>query len=256
MKRKNINQICYKKITLYSITLMFFFSLFLIAYQWSHICGNHRLKHIIVSNTKVLDENIYRKVIGDIGEIKTNQINLKKIITSLEKHPYIEVVRASYRYPGTLKVEIVEREPIAILNSKPLLFLDKNGYVLPKIETSNHFSLPIMSNYNNSKELYPIGQKVLSVKTKESIEWLNQIRTQYQFLYNNLSEIRLVAGDDVELILLDEPTKILVGHKRFWDKIAILKEFRNNLNPQKNLTDFSYLDMRYKNQIIGRLRKS
>ena len=77
--------------------------------------------------------------------------------------------------------------------------LDKNGYVLPKIETSNHFSLPIMSNYNNSIELYPIGQKVLSVKTKESIEWLNQIRTKYQFLYNNLSEIRLVSDVANEL---------------------------------------------------------
>ena len=134
--------------------------------------------------------------------------------------------------------------------------LDKNGYVLPDINNSNHFSLPVMSNYNTEMELYPIGEKVLSVKAKQSIEWLSLIQNNYQFLYNNLSEIRLLSGENIELILLDEPTKILMGNTRFQDKIEILKEFKINLNPYKRLTDFSYLDMRYKNQIIGKPRNS
>ena len=132
--------------------------------------------------------------------------------------------------------------------------LDKNGYVLPNIINPNHLSLPIMSNYNTEMELYPIGEKVLSIKAKQSIEWISLIQNNYQFLYNNLSEIRLQSGENIELILLDEPTKILMGNTRFNEKIEILKEFKINLNPYKRLTDFSYLDMRYKNQIIAKPR--
>ena len=46
-----------------------------------------------------------------------------------------------------------------------------------------------------------------------------------------------------------------MGNTRFNDKIEILKEFKINLNPYKRLTDFSYLDMRYKNQVIGKPRR-
>ncbi len=256
MKRKNNFQIDHYKLFLYTLVLFMFFSLFIISFEWSQNYQKLSISNILISKPKILNESVYKKALGDIKGLKINLINLKKIIDSLEDHPYVEAVRASYRYPNTLKVEILEREPIAILNSDPILMLDKNGYVLPDINNSNHFSLPVMSNYNTEMELYPIGEKVLSVKAKQSIEWLSLIQNNYQFLYNNLSEIRLLSGENIELILLDEPTKILMGNTRFQDKIEILKEFKINLNPYKRLTDFSYLDMRYKNQIIGKPRNS
>ena len=256
MKRKNNFQIDHYKLFLYTLVLFMFFSLFIISFEWSQNYQKLSISNILISKPKILNESVYKKALGDIKGLKINLMNLKKIIDSLEDHPYVEAVRASYRYPNTLKVEILEREPIAILNSDPILMLDKNGYVLPDINNSNHFSLPVMSNYNTEMELYPIGEKVLSVKAKQSIEWLSLIQSNYQFLYNNLSEIRLLSGENIELILLDEPTKILMGNTRFQDKIEILKEFKINLNPYKRLTDFSYLDMRYKNQIIGKPRNS
>ncbi len=256
MKHKNILQTNHYKLFLYSLVLFMFFALFMIAFQWSQNYQKLSITKVLISKPKILNESIYKKALGEINGLNLNLMNLKQIIDSLEKHPYVEAVRASYRYPNTIKIEILEREPIAILNSDPIVMLDKNGYVLPDINKSNHFSLPVMSNYNTAMELYPIGKKVLSVKAKQSIEWVSLIQNNYQFLYNNLSEIRLLSGENIELILLDEPTKILMGNTRFKEKIEILKEFKINLNPYKRLTDFSYLDMRYKNQIIGKPRNS
>ena len=93
-------------------------------------------------------------------------------------------------------------------------------------------------------------------KVKKSIEWLSHLRREYSFLYDNLSEIRLVSDNDIELILAEEPTKILLGNEDLWTKIEILKQFRIDLKPNKELTDFSYLDMRYINQIIAKDRRS
>ena len=254
MKHKKILKIDNYKLFLYTLVLFMFFSFFMISYVWSKNYKIITLTNILISKPKILNDAIYKEALGDIEGIDLNLKNLKQITSSLEEHPYVEAVRASYRYPNTLKVEILEREPIAILNSDPIVMLDKNGYVLPNINNQNRFSLPIMSNYNTEMELYPIGKKVLSVKAKQSIEWISLIQNNYPFLYNNLSEIRLQSGENIELILLDEPTKILMGNTRFNDKIEILKEFKINLNPYKRLTDFSYLDMRYKNQVIGKPR--
>ena len=41
----------------------------------------------------------------------------------------------------------------------------------------------------------PINSLALSVKAKQSIEWISLIQNDYQFLYNNLSEIRLQSGE-------------------------------------------------------------
>ena len=254
MKHKNILKINHIKLFTYSVVLFIFFCSSILSFQWLKSYQKITITDIFISETKILNELIYEKLLAKMKGLELNQKNLKKVTQLLEQHPYIDAVRASYRYPTILKVEILEREPIAILNSDPFVMLDKNGFVLPHIVDTKHFSLPVMSNYNTDKELYPIGKKVLSVKAKQSIEWLSMIKKNYQFLYNNLSEIRLLSGDNIELILLDEPTKILMGNTRFRDKIEILKEFKINLNPHTRLTDFSYLDMRYKNQIIGKPR--
>ena len=59
----------------------------------------------------------------------------------------------------------------------------------------------------------------------------------------------------MELILADEPTQIFLGNDDVWSRIEILQNFEKRLTPKK-ISDYSYLDMRYKNQIIVKGRRS
>ena len=43
----------------------------------------------------------------------------------------LEAARVSKWYPSKIKIELIEREPIAILNIEPMILLDKNSFVLP-----------------------------------------------------------------------------------------------------------------------------
>ena len=151
-------------------------------------------------------------------------------------------------------IELVEREPIAILNGEPMVMLDSDGVVLPDIGNLIDFSVPILSNYNPAPELYPIGDRALSVKVKESISWLNLLRSHYHELYNNLSEMTMENGNEIILILADYPTRVELGDSNSWSKIEILKKFQQNIEGEKQLSDFTYLDMRYKNQVIVKER--
>ena len=111
-----------------------------------------------------------------------------------------------------------------------------------------------MTNYNSAPELYPIGNRALSVKVMESISWLKILRRNYQELYYNLSEMTMENGGEIVLILADYPTRVVLGNSHSWSKIEILKKFQQKIKGENLLSDFTYLDMRYKNQVIVKER--
>ena len=177
-------------------------------------------------------------------------LDLNNILDELYKHPYIEAARSSYRYPDKIFIEISERVPFAIVNNSPMIMLDKNCFVLPNIDNINNYNIPILSKYNTAPELYPVGKQALSVKIKDTISWLKALNHRYPDLYHNLSEITLENEDEIILILAEHPTKIMLGNKNTLYKIEVLKRFEEALDRKKNITDFTYLDMRYNNQVI------
>ena len=256
MRLKKKKRIIWFKAIISALGFSAIFSLIWSAFWWSDYHNTLIIKNVVFSNTVILDKQNYRNTFGDLIGASIDEINLTRVTELVESHPYVLAARVSHRYPGTIMIEIMERTPIAILNTQPMVMLDEEGYILPDMENMGDFLVPSLSNFNPAPELYPAGEKVLSIKVKESIEWLSHLRREYSFLYDNLSEIRLVSDNDIELILAEEPTKILLGNEDLWTKIEILKQFRLDLKPNKELTDFSYLDMRYINQIIAKDRRS
>ena len=81
----------------------------------------------------------------------------------------ISRIRGEVAYPSEIRIEIIEREPIAIVNIDPMVFLDEGGFVLPDLGNLNNHDLPIMSNFNSDKELYNYGGKAMTVKVIECI---------------------------------------------------------------------------------------
>ena len=102
----------------------------------------------------------------------------------IENHPYIKL-RISRHYPSEIKIEIIEREPIAIVNMEPMIFLDENGFVLPDEGNIKNYNLPVMNNFISDPAL-PQGELALSVKVTECIGLLSRIQTNYPELYKHI----------------------------------------------------------------------
>jgi cell division septal protein FtsQ len=203
----------------------------------------------------VLESRVYEATLGNIIGISPEQIRLNDISDLMESHPYVKAARVSHQYPGTIQIEILERQPIALLKMDPMVMLDAEGVVLPTLNNFGDFNLPVLTNFNPEPELYPAGEKALSVKVRECIDWLSRIQVEYESLYDNLSEMKMTSTNEMELILADHPTRIYLGQDQLWARIEILKQFEEELGSKK-ISDFSYLDMRYENQIIAKGRRS
>jgi len=242
-----------KKLILSFLSLFVLGLLIKVSFLWASYSDSMTLNHIKFSETKILDVSNYKSLLSEITNKKLKEINLYEISTLMESHPYVKFVRVSRHYPSEIKIEIIEREPIAIVNIDPMIFLDENGFVLPIEGMETNYNLPVMNNFNSEPQLYPLGELALSVTVKEAIALISKIQNNYSDLYNNLSELKITSSNEIELILSDLPTHIYLGNEKISSRIRTLKEFESKLKPNK-MSDFSYLDMRYDNQIIGKRR--
>ncbi len=225
-----------------------------LAYNWSVYTGLNRLTKIEIQNTHIISQDEYYAYLMPLLEQPINEIDIREIGLFMESHPLVRVARVSRSFPQKLKVEISEREPVAMLNMDPILYVDAEGVVLPDIGNINKKIFPVLSGFNRDQELYPIGQQTVSIKILEAVLLIDQIVNEYPNLYNNLSEVTLNNSDEFVLILADHPTKVILGVEHLWEKIHILKSFVNALPEANGLGDFSTLDLRYNRQVIAKVK--
>ena len=242
-----------KKLIFISISFLLMITLAKISSWWCINSNNLILKNISISDTNIIESeefyNLVNRFIGDSLE----EIRIDSITKIIEDHPYVEAARVSKWYPSKIKIELIERKPIAVLNISPMVLLDKYGFVLPYKKSKINFNLPILNNFNTNLDFYPYGNKTLSENVSNCIEWLNRIKNDYPSLYQDISEMKMTSENDMNIILAEYPTQIFLGKNHIWTKIEILKKFETELLPKK-LSDFTYLDMRYDNQVIAKNR--
>ena len=255
MTRKKKQKINWIRMIISFISVSMVIALIWTAFWWSEFRNSLVIDQVKFGKTTVLESRVYEATLGNIIGISPEQIRLNDISDLMESHPYVKAARVSHQYPGTIQIEILERQPIALLKMDPMVMLDAEGVVLPTLNNFGDFNLPVLTNFNPEPELYPPGKKVLSVKVRECIDWLSRIQVEYESLYDNLSEMKMTSTNEMELILADHPTRIYLGQDQLWARIEILKQFEEELGSKK-ISDFSYLDMRYENQIIAKGRRS
>jgi cell division protein FtsQ len=230
-------------------------SLFWGSFSWAEYTQLFKNPNIVFSGSSIVDESEYRSFL--LKEYGSNIFteDLSAISNRIEEHPYIAGVRVSKHFPKGILIEVSERYPVALINNNPLLLIDNNNTVLPFRSNSFDFQIPILSNFNITNDLYPVGKQTLSPIVINVVQFLNRIKKEYPQLYQNLSEVRLSKYNDYELILAEEPTKIVIGKSITWSKILVLKEFEKSISGRKSLTDYAYLDLRYDNQVITKERQ-
>ena len=236
--------------------IIIIFSLVRFSDAWSRL-GNGNKIFIEISDTDIIGKDFYYSIISENVKNKKNieDINLKELTSLVENHPYIHVARISRHFPSKIIIDLVERSPIAIVNKDPIVLLDRYGVVLPDLGTLKSYNLPVMNNFIADSSFYPSGDVVLSEKVKEYLLFIADLKFNYSQLYDNLSTLKITSEDEIELTLASDPTKIYLGSKDVYSRINILKEFQKKLRPKK-ISDFSYLDMRFKNQVIAKGRHS
>lgn len=217
---------------------------------WARYINHFDLTRIQLAPQAYLEEEQILELLELPPPSSLMGIDLAALQQELESYPYIKAARISRDFPSTLCVDVIERSPIAYINHSPFLIVDDAGVVLPLRNGEFEFDIPTLSGFNPASELYPTGEKCLSRKVLEAVDFLTMIRKEFPDLYRDISEVTVNTTDEYVICLAEYPTKVLLGSTPSAWKIQLLNRFSNTIAGVRTLHDYRYVDLRYKKQII------
>ena len=123
------------------IALTLFILLTTISSQQKIIFSKFNLQKVIIENNLLLEDKEIKNLLSPIYNKNILFLKNKEIKKELMKNSYIESFVIKKKYPSTLKIQIFEKKPIAVLiNQKDKFYLSE------KIDLIEFRNLPIYQN--------------------------------------------------------------------------------------------------------------
>ena len=155
-------------------------------------------------------------------------LNLKDIEKNLKNETFIESFSLKKVYPNTLKIIIVEKEPIAVLqNKKKKFYISTKGDLIDYQYYERYIDLPTV--FGNGKFFYSLYQDLQNIQFP--------LETIKSFYFFESGRWDLVMYDD-KIIKL--PVK---------DHLVSLKNYMESKN-NSNFNNYKIFDYRIKDQLI------
>ena len=157
----------------------------------------------------------------------------------IEAHRWVKEARLRKVFPSTLKVEITEREPAAVLKAgESFLMIDRDGVWLERLASSEDVNLPLLldsaSFGDNYQDKLALAWKCLDALTPEQ-------RLEVEAL--DLSD-----PGSVSLYLLGQMTRLVLGGERFSERLAFIRTYKDTMEVQNG--PLEYIDLRFDDRII------
>ncbi|MGW8265786.1 MAG: cell division protein FtsQ/DivIB [Longimicrobiales bacterium] len=178
----------------------------------------------------------------------------------LRTHPLVEDVQAKRRFPGTLLLEVRERQPVALVPNPTLEPVDDSGRILPIDPSRHQLDLPIISRK------WKAGGDVLSAAERRLLVGeLIRLAQGEPDLLARISEIALdPRGDlwvqfwrrDVQGEVWDLPVTLRFHpsppSRRVQEGLRVLSDAMNRFEGAV----VADLDLRYEDQVVVRLDRA
>jgi hypothetical protein len=169
----------------------------------------------------------------------------------LEHHPLVAAVTVHRRFPGTLVLQVVEREPVALYPGPALEPVDRSGRVLPIDPAVHRLDLPIMAlaGSDGAAALTPGQRRLLAEEIHritqgdpEFLAWVSDITMDFK------GDLRARAWDPPVLIHF----RAGVPYRQIQAGLRVLEDASGRFEGRR-VTD---LDLRYEDQVVVRLARA
>jgi cell division septal protein FtsQ len=216
----------------------FFFGL-MKAYLYLINCDDFAVKKFVIACRQefigrdvraLLDASKFRNLLLlDIGSLQDR----------IEAHRWVKEARLRKVFPSTLKVEITERAPAAVLRvGESFLLIDRDGVRLEQLASREDASLPLLIDSSSFRDGY---------QDKLALAWkcLDDLTPDERLEVDTLD---LSEPGSVSLYLMGQSTRLVLGGERFSGRFSFIRSYQETLEAQNG--PIEYIDLRFDDRII------
>jgi cell division protein FtsQ len=198
-----------------------------------------------------------RKIIASSGIVEGKNIfgvSLADSAAAVRRIPWVRDVRIAKKFPDEVLIEITEREPVALVLSRELFYIDEEGKVLEKFVSSEHIDALIVTAAN-FPSLRP-GDFVQMAGAAEALEIIRIINSMNLMQRLRISEINLDDPTNIVLIAEQSGANILMGSGDFRGKLWRLTRVAGAIDQDENLriANLERMDMRFETIVPARFK--
>lgn len=174
---------------------------------------------------------------------------LGQYVEQVERDPLVASARFERRFPNGLTLEVVEREPIAMLALDRLAPVDSTGVILPVNAFRREWSAPVLEVTWPEEQVARAG-RVRHEAVAAALSWLGEATRRYPSLTKEISAIDLDRGGTMTLHLIHAEVVLVLDPTTSIEKLALIDDVLRDL--QSKGVEAARVDLRFRDQIVVR----
>jgi len=195
-------------------------------YHWLRASDFFQVTAIDITGNQEVDKNTILQLAGVDAHANLLALDLEVISPKIRGYAWIEEVKLWKEWPSHLHIEVRERRPLALINTKNgLYYVDSKGHPFAMLNGQTEIDFPVITGLEDS----------VTVKGKTvEIDTLEPVRAALQFIgyaakgtsalpAQNISEIHYDENQQVILFLADRPFPIFLNKelgKKAYNRLA------------------------------------
>ncbi|MGB8328877.1 MAG: FtsQ-type POTRA domain-containing protein [Polyangiales bacterium] len=191
--------------------------------------GNHQVEDIDVRRAARL------QIGSNIFEVSTEEAR-----NHLLQHPWIAEAKVLRKLPGRIRIEVVERAPVALVALDQLYLVSSEGAVFKRLGVDDPVDLPVITGIA-SERFYDDFDYRTAILLR-SMALLQDYEGAGLSEREPVSEIHFEGANGIELFVGDDGLNLRLGNGQTRQKLRRFRQVLERLAREKTRPSYVYLD--------------
>ncbi len=219
---------------------------------WTWVTHTPRLaiKEIVVrTGDRVGEAEVRRLADVALGD-NVIAFRLRECVQAIELHPWVKRASVMRELPDRVVIEILERDPVAVIALGALYYVDDEGEIFKKVLPGEAIDYPAFTGITLSEAVD--DKESVAALLSLGIEVVELSRDSLILPWAEVSEVRLEPGRGATVVRASDGVRIVLGRGELGDKWMRVERALVELGDETEKV--AELDLNFESRVTVRLR--
>jgi cell division protein FtsQ len=208
--------------------------------RYAHQADAFAIREIVIDgNHQLEDIDVRRAARLQIGS-NIFEVSAENARNHLLQHPWVAEAKVVRKLPGRVRIDIVERKPVALVALDQLYLVSEEGAVFKRLGVDDPVDLPVITGIASERfyDDFDYRKAILlrSMALLQDYEGAGLAKRE------PVSEIHFEGANGIELFVGDDGMNVRLGNGQHRQKLRRLRQVLERLTKENTRPSYVYLD--------------